>query len=412
MRHSIQTRLAVVVLLAASAASALAQGLAADEFEARRRELRDRYAKAASAEEKAVVLKEFQALQLAQSPDAGKVDDAALVEALMKGAGEVVAATGASAPDAGGTGLGSKGDQAIWSDEEMERILAHLKKSEEDMQKWMESKPWEKLLVTETPSRIRRRELAGKFEVGTGLARKPNALAQAEFDKAAQLHESLFQGDENVTIDTTGLSPEDAQKYKKGVMDLFAALLQTASGRSLLEYLNYGYVRAGRPVDRKVVIRLGKDGNGNGNRFDDVAQRAEPVDNQAATMKDEKGTPGAGSDSVVEFNPFATSDRADVVLMHELVHALMHTWGEDDYRSVSFEDGVPPDVSGTRPLGRYEHQAVGLGLYKNRSISENAYRRERRQIGAGGVGALPGDAEMQERHSYRVHTCGPKTCGR
>ncbi len=397
MRHDIRGSLAVLTFLVLSASTLLAQGLGADEFEAKRKALRGRFATAGTGE-KAAILAEFQQLRLAQPAAPGALDEPGLVEALTRGAGEL-AAVPVQNPDASGTGLGSTGDE--YSMEELDRFLG------------MPSIPRPgPVRVTTTRAQIRREALETKFQVGTGLPAKPNAVTPAEFDEIARLHENIFQGTGNVSIDTTGLSDEDAQKYKDGLMDLIAALLQTHSGRQVLRYLSYGYKRGGRSIQKKVVFRPGQDRNGNGSLLDDLAEKATPRDNLAASVQDDKGTPGAGSDVTVEINPFVTSDRADVVLMHELVHAMMHTQGRDDYHTVSFEDGVRPDVSGMKPLGRYEHQAVGIGLYENNKISENEYRRERRLIGAAGVAALPGDAQMEQRHSYRRHVCGSGTCGR
>ena len=47
------------------------------------------------------------------------------------------------------------------------------------------------------------------------------------------------------------------------------------------------------------------------------------------------------------------------------------------------------------------YQAVGLGQYKNNSISENVYRAERNGI-KGKKGALPTDGALNRRTEYVV----------
>mgnify|MGYP001565707315 CR=1 FL=1 len=106
-----------LVLLTTSTAGVLAQGLPAGEYEARRKELRQRYANAQSHEEKAGILWEFKQLQLAQSPG-GQTgwtppdpEEAALLAALNAGLGGVSGASGSSS-GAPGSGLGSNGGVA------------------------------------------------------------------------------------------------------------------------------------------------------------------------------------------------------------------------------------------------------------------------------------------------------------
>lgn len=110
----------VVVLLAASVAAA--QTLSGDEFEAKRRELRDRYLAAGSAEEKRAILEQFQSLQLQTGNEAG-IDtvttldllrglfpgvDPAVIESLAKGLG--IQTGGDVTPVSDDTGLGPGGD--------------------------------------------------------------------------------------------------------------------------------------------------------------------------------------------------------------------------------------------------------------------------------------------------------------
>ena len=109
---------------------------------------------------------------------------------------------------------------------------------------------------------------------------------------------------------------------------------------------------------------------------------------------------GDGSDATVLFNPGMRipSSRSDVVLAHELVHALQFTQGLGDSTVVSAEDDEHDHACG---VNNNEHMAVGTGKWWNKSYTENAYRAERKLIGAThGPGVLAGDEAMSLRNSY------------
>lgn len=98
------------VLCLVLASSAAAQSLSSGEFEGRRRELRERFARASSVEEKRAVLDEFQKLQLAigEVAGAGSDEDLALELSGAFGAGGAeVGGTSTTRADAG-SGLGAK----------------------------------------------------------------------------------------------------------------------------------------------------------------------------------------------------------------------------------------------------------------------------------------------------------------
>ena len=92
--------------------------------------------------------------------------------------------------------------------------------------------------------------------------------------------------------------------------------------------------------------------------------------------------------------------RGDVVMAHEMTHALHQVRGDED-QSGPVQPGEQGLNGSNRDanagnIQRWEHQAVGLGNHGNDTTpNENAYRAERAMIGtAGGAGAvhtLPGD---------------------
>jgi hypothetical protein len=117
---------------------------------------------------------------------------------------------------------------------------------------------------------------------------------------------------------------------------------------------------------------------------------------------------GGGSDSTVQFNVPSWAEtggkRADVVLAHELTHSLTQILGIQDPSTVDFSDGIPKDVSGTKPLDRAEYQATGLAKYANGPkpwlpVNEALYVKDRNAMD--GVGEVAGDHELRPRTSYR-----------
>ena len=272
------------------------------------------------------------------------------------------------------------------------------------------------------PEELARKEkLRAMFNVG-GKG-KPNAVSEEEFARIASLYEHIWDGDQNLNIDTAGMKEGEGDKYKGYVMDQIARMLQTPMGRKQLNYLTYGYKRDGKDVDHKTTIRAPGDKNRNGSWLDDIEARADPTDGMAssADFKDIDGKHvlqryGKGSDSIVQFNypSFAEvgNKRSDVVLAHELTHSLTQIMGAEDMSRVDFEDGIPNDVSGSWPLFHTEHQATGLGKYHDHpmaqlNINERQYIKERNAIGGGvgvdGFGEIQGDDALRPRESYRDH---------
>src|SRR5262249_52321502 len=100
----------------------------------------------------------------------------------------------------------------------------------------------------------------------------------------------------------------------------------------------------------------------------------------------------------------------DVTLAHELSHALHATWGDNDTSRVQPDDGVPEDAA--CGVSEAEHQASGLGKYRNDRLTENRYRAERRLLGeAHAAGAIDGDATMKQRVRYGCGDAGESTAG-
>lgn len=271
------------------------------------------------------------------------------------------------------------------------------------------------------------RELAGMFNVMNpeDMVSRPdqpdgpsaeNTVTPEQFQQIARQYSDIRRGRTDIQFNTAGLNDEDAAAYRRDTMHDLASIMQTSGGRDLIGQLaqnDKGHQTTLSPLFRTNAAgnydpTLGRD---NTNGF------ASPVGDGANAYRSADGTSGAGVNSRVRYNPgmggIAPADadlsqdhwlpwRSDVLLYHELVHSLDQTRGTmDPTRAGNDGDGVPYD----QRVKRSEHRAAGLGIYANEPISENAYRRARRDIAtnSGGVGVRDGDATMPDRDTYFYH---------
>jgi hypothetical protein len=296
-------------------------------------------------------------------------------------------------------------------------------------------------------------ELANRFTVHNDATPIPegaagNVVSQEEFQRIARTYSDIRLGRGDLTIDTSSIHSDSAassygmteDQYRERAMNDIASLMQTRSGRSEVMQLSnnplvddagntrhslLGFELPQMPLDLDGVI--GSDPVHHHTTIQPLLNADGTADNTngyaRATGGDAKnrnadGSRGAGSDSVMSYNPGATIApanrdpsqdpwlpwRSDVLLAHELRHSLDHTQGTFDSSIVQASDGVAYDADGH--LKRGEHAASGLGIYADPAvnpISENRYRAERREIAAGGVGVRDGDAAMVDRTTYYYH---------
>lgn len=272
-------------------------------------------------------------------------------------------------------------------------------------------------------------ELAARFEVVADDfkgERLSNQVTKAEYEKICATYSDIRLGRGDLTIDASKYrSKKDQEAYKSGAMTDIASLLQTEAGRALVYGLHDNATQKdenGDPIHRHTTLTplLNDDGT-----VDVTNGYAAPEDygGDAKVGRDGKLTPGAGTDVTIaynpgvnvgdaykeyqEANPWLAGFRSDVILMHEGNHALMMTHGTCDPRTVqrtdnqaNRKDPLMAQDAASR-ISRTEHQAVGIGLYANDPMTENAYRAERRALGeAGAKGLVAGDAELTQRLSY------------
>lgn len=242
---------------------------------------------------------------------------------------------------------------------------------------------------------------------------KPNQVSQQEFEQQARTYSNINLGRGDLTIDPRGLAGTDADDYKSGVMRNLATMMETNVGRQEIDGLSNnvmkddaGNVRHGiggieLPFDflpamshQSTIEPFYKDANGDGDQWNDPTGKANfdmtnamaiwaRGKNSGDAFRDASGARGAGTNTNILFNPgivMGPGSPDDVVLAHEMSHALHETQGDMASGTVTAASGIPADV--TAGISSFEHQAAGLGLFAGDPLTENAYRRERRMNGA------------------------------
>lgn len=234
-----------------------------------------------------------------------------------------------------------------------------------------------------------REALAGKFEVlGNGAVGQgaSNQVSPEEFEQMARMYADISQGKTLLQLDTEGLSENDAEAFKAGAMGDISTLMQTQSGRELIEKLAYDNKSTDGTAHVTKLSRLGADESG------ERAKCKTPLDQVGKDF-----TP-TGADSQVWWHPGQTVSvdghddpfRSDVILYHELVHALHQG------RGTTASGEVNPVVVSDSGISASEYQASGLGHDHVHDpmedlFNENLYRRERFALGE----------DIGERKKYR-----------
>jgi hypothetical protein len=250
--------------------------------------------------------------------------------------------------------------------------------------------------------------------------RAPNTITQQVFNHLVDEYANIGAGRGDLTMDTSELSPEDARDWRGAMMNDVATVMQTETGRAEIDRLSNNHEALSGMHHHTTLRALHIDANGNRDRNDDDGAALDrsggetiPVNPSASRTRVQNGqvVSGAGSDMIVRMTPGGVGfgdligdQRGDVVLSHELRHALDGTGGNRDMNTVGNDAVIPAD----RGLHESEYQAVGLGNYDdNTDINEEHYRLERKAIGQAhtpgeiiGNGALTGDAQMPLRRSY------------
>ncbi len=234
-----------------------------------------------------------------------------------------------------------------------------------------------------------------------------NTVSPEEFRRIAHTYSDIRMGRSDIALNTAGMSDEDAARFRGETMGDIGNLLQTESGRDLINGLAY------QPDDHTTTINLRTDAAGN--RDNSNAEGGATAAAAPGSWADGVGTnaevnyvPGPDGGIVQPGRPDNWLPmRSDVTLFHELTHAHHAAYGTMDQTTLDATNAHADDVN---QMG-LEYQAVGLGDYHGDHMSENSYRAERAAIGATGVGTRTGDVEMPQRGTYVWHDPPAPTAG-
>jgi hypothetical protein len=237
--------------------------------------------------------------------------------------------------------------------------------------------------------------------------RLPNEITSKEFHELAGTYSDIRLGRGDLTIDPG--KAKDPDQYRSDMMNDIGDIMQTKSGRYLIEHLHDAQAMddKGEMVHHHTTLSPALlDGKPD---TDLTGEHGKETNLGFGTVKDDKGTPGIGTDALVNANPnmdVIENDtagkvtghiRSDVALYHELVHAYTDTHGFTEFGPVA-HPGTDLDTSGTAP-SRNEYQAVGLGEFAGQFLTENNYRSERHGVAKSGKG-IAGDELMPQRERY------------
>lgn len=269
------------------------------------------------------------------------------------------------------------------------------------------------------------RELQSKFSVVDDDfqgERLPNQVSAAEYETIVRQYSDIRLGRSDLKIDTSKAA--DPTQYKADMMDDIGDIMQTAAGRQLIGQLGNNQMidASGTAVHRTTTLQPHFK-----NGVLDYSNAFESGDSSAGVgSPSAPGVAGVGGDTTIDYNPNhdivggGGTYRSDVVLFHEMVHALHDTRGTTDTSMVGATDNVQRDLMrGNVPgainelvnpdpriagdvaagIARYEHQAVGLGVHSDDPLTENRYRAERNRVAQSGKG-LSGDLLMEQRDRY------------
>ncbi len=242
--------------------------------------------------------------------------------------------------------------------------------------------------------------------------RLPNQVTQRQYDRALKMYATIDSEKSSIAFDRKSLQNAvdengntiSFQSFKRGFMKDIALVLQSESGRDLIERiltqnkghgllisLNTRYTVLPSNINRG-VFQVTDKGQG---------ESTIPEDSTDGYLQ-RTGKAGIGADAKIRYVPagiMAKLPRNDVTLFHELVHAYRDMSGTAPRWLVPNSARLPEDRSYHGPLGWYEYQASGLSVYANEKLSENRYRAERATLGSSQRG-LPSDIGLPQRQHY------------
>lgn len=299
------------------------------------------------------------------------------------------------------------------------------------------------------------RELSDRFQVVPDNFKGPrasNQVSEAEYERIAHTFSDIRMGRGDLTIDSSDFSPfagKDRKAWKQGIESNIADMMMTQGGRDQITGLSNNVTRNDDGTARRSLWGLGPEVHHHTTvkpffgASDGVDAQGRPkwkdpgwLGRNASTLRYDNATTtpqgsgaerdpttsarGTGTDSVININPGSILGlRSDVVMDHEMQHALNQTQGTNAPRTSVFGSGVDTGVRNS------ERQAVGLRRsdttdgrdYAGDPVGapENVYREQRNTLGdrflpRTNYSSLPGeapatmpDADFQKTwHDYKT----------
>lgn len=218
-----------------------------------------------------------------------------------------------------------------------------------------------------------RAALGGKLKVVEGDGpHGPNEVSQAEFDRRVQQYNDIKRGRTDLQIDTANMKPDEAKAYQEAALGDMSKLMQTESGRAMLDHLTNDVDKDGNHIVTKIA-----SSDRPTTKPDDKSPSA--GENGRTTGSTIYYTPGKDirlkGDDGYGGNPMDLIETGDTTLMHEMAHAYHYAKGDTATGAVNPVNPVDAQID------RSEYQASGLGEFSKDQLTENAYRAERRKLG-------------------------------
>jgi len=233
------------------------------------------------------------------------------------------------------------------------------------------------------------RELEDRFVVtGEGetapAEHAPNVVSSEEYQQIARTYSDIRLGRADLMVDASAAPADEQEGYEESVMADIADILQTESGRSLIDSLAYNPLEDHYTLIAASLDNTTAQGGAYSPNGPDPAAQQPSVGAKRTFAQYSPGMfggivdPGAGPDG-----EDVAIGRSDQVLFHELVHAHHAAYGTEDGGLVDpFEAETADDMW----IEEREYQAVGLGDYAGDKLTENTYLEERERIGATDIG--------------------------
>lgn len=275
------------------------------------------------------------------------------------------------------------------------------------------------------------RDLSDRFQVvGDDFVgpRNHNQVSQAEYERIARTFSDIRTGRGDLTIDSSQFNNDaDAARYRQGTMNNIADMMMTTAGREQIYGMSNNVLRddegnsrrglfgvempfnLGTEIHRQTTISPLFSNPGDATQRDWAHLRtdngyADP-EHSDRMQRNADGTRGTGTDVNIRMNPMDILGlRSDVVLAHEMQHAMHETQGtmaRGVYDTATGGQGPDATYQNTDDQGNvistginnWERQAVGLtrtdvpsgGHFPGDAdgCTENTYREQRNQLGLG-----------------------------